>query len=104
MARKALLNGASALLAVIMTTGAAQAFAQTTTSDEAPKKEVEVIVVTGSFIRGTSESASLPVNVISSADLEKAGTPSTVELIKLLNVSSGVQGDTNQFDARAQGN
>ena len=45
MARKALLNGASALLAVIMTTGAAQAFAQTTTSDEAPKKEVEVIVV-----------------------------------------------------------
>jgi iron complex outermembrane receptor protein len=104
MARKALLNGASALLAVIMTTGAAQAFAQTATTDEAPKKEVEVIVVTGSFIRGTSESASLPVNVISSADLEKAGTPSTVELIKLLNVSSGVQGDTNQFDARAQGN
>ena len=39
MARKALLNGASALLAVIMTTGATQAFAQTTTSDETPKKE-----------------------------------------------------------------
>ncbi|GBF57548.1 colicin I receptor [Candidatus Phycosocius bacilliformis] len=104
MSRNALRSGASALLAIFMTTGATQVFAQTATSDEAPKKEVEVVVVTGTFIRGTSESASLPVNVISSADLEKAGTPSTVELIKLLNVSSGVQGDTNQFDSRAQGN
>ena len=64
---------------------------------------VEEVVVTGSFIRGTPEDAALPVDVISSEDLEKQGSPSTVELLKALPVSSGVLGDTNQFDPRAQG-
>src|SRR5690606_12942955 len=49
------------------------------------------------------EDAALPVDVISSDDLQKQGSPSTVELMKQLPVSNGVLGDTNQFDARAQG-
>jgi iron complex outermembrane recepter protein len=102
MFKQTLLCGASTLLAAF--TFAVPTISLAQTSTEAPKKEVEVVIVTGSLIRGTSESGALPVNVISAADLEKAGTPSTVELIKLLTVSSGVQGDTNQFDARAQGN
>lgn len=102
MARQTLLSGASALTCALFLTLPTLSVAQT--SSDAPKRETEVVIVTGSLIRGTSESSSLPVNVISAADLEKAGTPSTVELIKLLTVSSGVQGDTNQFDARAQGN
>ncbi|MET0273999.1 MAG: TonB-dependent receptor [Phenylobacterium sp.] len=65
--------------------------------------EVSEVVVTGSFIRGTPEDAALPVDVISSEDIEKQGSPSTLELIKALSVSSGVLGDTNQFDTRAQG-
>jgi iron complex outermembrane receptor protein len=64
---------------------------------------VEEIVVTGSFIRGTPEDAALPVDVISQEDLQKQGSPSTVELMKSLTVSNGVLGDTNQFDSRAQG-
>jgi iron complex outermembrane receptor protein len=64
---------------------------------------VEEVVVTGSFIAGTPEDAALPVDVISSDDLEKQGSPTTVELLKALPVSSGVLGDTNQFDPRAQG-
>jgi iron complex outermembrane recepter protein len=102
MTRNTLLCGASALAAALTLLIPTYSLAQTAT--DAPKREVEVVIVTGSLIRGTSESGALPVNVISAADLEKAGTPSTVELIKLLTVSSGVQGDTNQFDARAQGN
>ncbi len=64
---------------------------------------VEEVVVTGSFIAGTPEDAALPVDVISAEDLERQGSPSTVELLKALPVSSGILGDTNQFDPRAQG-
>jgi iron complex outermembrane receptor protein len=79
---------------------AAQA-AQATTQQAGA--EVSEVVVTGSFIRGTPEDAALPVDVISQEDIERQGSPSTLELIKQLSVSSGVLGDTNQFDPRAQG-
>ncbi len=102
MARQTLLCGASTLIAVLTLASPTLSFAQTST--DGPARETEVVIVTGSLIRGSSENSSLPISVISAADLEKSGTPSTVELIKLLTVSSGVQGDTNQFDARAQGN
>ena len=64
---------------------------------------VEEIVVTGSFIAGTPEDAALPVDVISAADLEKQGSPSTTELIKSLTISGPVLGDSNQFSTSAQG-
>ena len=88
--------------AVALSVGCAgQAYAQAQAG--APGTEVTEVVVTGSFIKGTPEDAALPVDVISSDDIEKQGSPSTVELIKQLSVSSGVLGDTNQFDTRAQG-
>ncbi|MES2032648.1 MAG: TonB-dependent receptor [Pseudomonadota bacterium] len=65
--------------------------------------EVEAVIVTGSLIAGTPEDAALPVDVISQEDLQRQGSPTTVELLKSLSVSSGVLGDTNQFDPRAQG-
>ena len=61
------------------------------------------IIVTGTLIRGTRENAALPVDVISSDDLQKQGSPSPVELLKSLPTSSGVLGDSNQFDSRSQG-
>ena len=82
-------------LAGVTMTGAT---AQTSTATD-----VAEVVVTGSFIRGTPEDAALPVDVISAEDISKQGSPSTLELIKTLSVSSGVLGDTNQFDPRAQG-
>ena len=83
------------VMAVALALGG-QAFAQQAST-------VEEVVVTGSFIRGTPEDAALPVDVIGADDLAKQGSPSTVELLKALPVSSGVLGDTNQFDPRAQG-
>lgn len=63
----------------------------------------EVIVVTGSLIAGASEQAALPIDVISQEELIDQGSPTALDLIKNLPGSSGVLGDSNQFDARSQG-
>ena len=100
MKRTVFLRGGSSLaLAIALSAGAAHA---QTRPDTTPN-EVEEVVVTGSFIRGTPEDAALPVDVIGAEELQKRGSPSTVELLKALSVSNGVLGDTNQFDSRAQG-
>jgi iron complex outermembrane receptor protein len=91
--RALLMSGACGILATAVSTALAQQ-----TSEVA-----EIVIVTGSYIRGTAEDAALPVDVISSEDLAKQGSPSVLEMIKDLSVSNGVLGDTNQFDARAQG-
>ncbi|NNC71819.1 MAG: TonB-dependent receptor [Sphingomonadaceae bacterium] len=62
-----------------------------------------VIVVTGSFIRGTPEDAALPVDVFSSEDLSQNGVSSPLEFIKELPSVGSVLGDTNQFSTAAQG-
>lgn len=64
---------------------------------------VSEVVVTGSFIRGTPEDAALPVDVVSAEELEKRGSPTTIDLIKSLPVGGPVLGDTNQFSTSAQG-
>ncbi|MFC3079060.1 TonB-dependent receptor domain-containing protein [Phenylobacterium terrae] len=61
--------------------------------------EVEEVVVTGSFIAGTPEDAALPVDVISSDELQRQGSPSTTDLIKSIPAVQGVAGETNQFRA-----
>ena len=91
--RLLLMSGACGVLATAVNAALAQDVSEV----------AEVVIVTGSYIRGTAEDAALPVDVISSDDLEKQGAPSTLELLKGLSVSNGVLGDTNQFDARAQG-
>ncbi|MDB5696977.1 MAG: TonB-dependent receptor [Sphingomonas bacterium] len=77
--------------------------ADTPVSDPAAQTVGNDIVVTGSFIRGTPENAALPVDVIGEAELANRGTPSTLDLIKSLPSSSGVLGDSNQFDSRSGG-
>lgn len=61
------------------------------------------IVVTGSFVQGSAENAALPIDVIGVEELADRGTPSTLDLLKAMPSSSGVLGDTNQFDARSSG-
>jgi iron complex outermembrane recepter protein len=95
---------ASAMAATLALGLAGQAQAQATqAAGQQAATEVGEVVVTGSFIRGTPEDAALPVDVLGAEELEKQGSPSTVELMKALPASNGVIGDTNQFDARAQG-
>jgi len=93
MNRSSFLRGGSSLaLGLALMGWGAHAQAQQKPGD-APV-EVEEVVVTGSFIKGTPEDAALPVDVIGAEELQKRGSPSTVELIKALSVSSGVLGDT----------
>ncbi|MBO6694773.1 MAG: TonB-dependent receptor plug domain-containing protein, partial [Henriciella sp.] len=57
----------------------------------------QTVVVTGSAIVGTPEDAALPVDVITAGDLRLEGNPSLTELVQQLGVSSGVDGQSNQF-------
>ena len=64
-------------------------------------QEVEEIVVTGTYIKGTPEDAPLPVTTLQRDDLALEGTPTTIDLIKSLSFSQGADGETDQFQAGA---
>jgi len=61
--------------------------------------EVEVVVVTGSYIQGTAEDTALPVDVFTADDLQMQGSPSMVDLVKSIPAVQGVIGESNQFTA-----
>ncbi len=91
----------ASVLAAAMALGASgQTLAQTATPEA---NDVAEVVVTGSFIRGTPEDAALPVEVIGADELQRRGSPNTIELIKSLPISGPVLGDSNQFSTAAQG-
>jgi iron complex outermembrane receptor protein len=73
--------------------------AQEQNSNTAAVSEIEIVVVTGSYISGAAEDAALPIDVLTAEDLLKQGSPSMTELIKALPASQGVFGDSNQFGA-----
>lgn len=87
-----LLTGASAASLLL----ALPAIAQEETGSELRQTTV---TVTGSLIQGTPEDAALPVDVLTAGDLKLEGNPSITELIRNLGVSSGVDGQTNQFSS-----
>jgi iron complex outermembrane receptor protein len=91
----------TSILALVMAGLSALAFAQDAAEEDSAANEV---VVTGSLIRGSSEEAPAPLEVIGSEELARQGNPSVIDLLKNLPTSNGVIGDANQFDARAQGN
>lgn len=96
--------GSTSLVALAMATIATPAFAQSGLEDEAVANDTKEIVVTGSLIRGSREDAPAPIDVIGAEELSRQGSPSVIDLLKNLPNSSGIIGDANQFDARAQGN
>ncbi|MET0273998.1 MAG: TonB-dependent receptor [Phenylobacterium sp.] len=65
--------------------------------------DVEEVVVTGSYIAGTPEDASLPVDVIGAQDLEKQGSPTTVNLVKTITAAQSSIGESNRFLGTAAG-
>jgi len=84
-----LICGAS--LGALMTGGAAYA------QDDGGELRQQTVTVTGSAIAGTPEDAALPVDVLTAEDLRLEGSPTITELVRNLGVSSGVDGQTNQF-------
>ena len=61
--------------------------------------EVAEVIVTGSFIAGSPENAAMPINVIGADEMQKQGSPSTVDLLKAIPAVSGVLGEANQYAA-----
>lgn len=62
-------------------------------------EEIEIVVVTGSYIEGAAEDAALPIDVLRAEDLAKQGSPSMVELVKTIPAVQGVVGEANQYTA-----
>jgi iron complex outermembrane recepter protein len=96
------------ILAVVLglgvsTSAAAQATqaATQTASSQTAATEVTEVVVTGSFIAGTPEDAALPVDVISSEDLEKQGSPTVVQMVRTITASGSTIGESNRYTAGA---
>jgi iron complex outermembrane receptor protein len=63
----------------------------------AEEKQIEKIRVIGSHLKGTAMETSAPVQTIDRAELEKIGSPSIVEMTQKLSISSGIQGNSNQY-------
>ncbi len=97
MNRSAALAGGALLASFMAASGPGQA-AETSTT-----KPIEEIVVTGSYIKGSAENSALPVDVITNEDLKAVGSPSMIEFIRTLDISSGNLAETNQFNSPAQG-
>ena len=72
-------------------------------AETAAPRNVEEVIVTGSYIRGSAEDAALPVDVVTAEDLQAQGNPSMIEFIRQLGVTSGNLAETNQFTVPAQG-
>ena len=63
----------------------------------------EVVIVTGSYIRGTPEDAALPVDVISSEELEKIDAERTQVGLHLVDLRV-IAGDLEEGGRVASGN
>lgn len=65
------------------------------------QQPTEEVIVTGSYIRGTPEDAALPVDVLSSEDLEAQGSPTVVQLVKTITASGSAIGESNRYTGGA---
>lgn len=101
--RKSILRNRCALGTLTLALGMTPGLAHAQDAQEETDAE-NLIVVTGSYIRGTPEDAAVPVDVYTSADLAQNGVSSPLEFIKDLPEVGSVLGDSNQFSADAQAN
>ncbi len=76
---------------------------QTAAAADAAKagSEVSEVVVTGSFIAGSSEKAAQPVEVIGIQELAKQGQPSVVQLVKTITAAQSSLGESNRYNGGA---
>ncbi len=100
--KRALRGASGAIVSLGMVASALPAWGQEQRQN-VPSSEAltEVIVVTGSLIRGTPTDAALPVEVYSREDLEKQGSPTALEFAKSLTISGPTTGESYYFGGPA---
>jgi iron complex outermembrane receptor protein len=80
---------------------AAALYANAGQAQQAPARadegELESVVVTGSYIRGTPEDSALPVDVVTAEDLAEQGSPSVVQLVKTITAATSAIGESNRY-------
>lgn len=62
---------------------------------------LEEVVITGSLIKGTATDAATNVSVFDRSSMDMQNTPTVTDFVKNLSFSSGVDGDSNQFESNA---
>jgi outer membrane receptor protein involved in Fe transport len=67
-------------------------FAQTTDTDANTDKEVEIIQVTGSNIRGVDLEGSQPLTILTADDIRRSGVTTLTELMRTVNQTRGGTG------------
>jgi iron complex outermembrane receptor protein len=91
--------GGSLSLRVAIASALGLGIVTATPAQDAPdRREVETVIVTGSFIRGTPEDAAVPVDVLSAEDLETQGSPTVVQLVKTITASQSALGESNRYN------
>lgn len=101
MSRKTrfMLGTTLALPLAILAGGVANAQESQPQSSEDAQDLERQIVVTGSYIRGTAEDASLPVDVYTTEELTQRGIDSPLEFIRTLPSVGITLGESNQYAA-----
>jgi iron complex outermembrane receptor protein len=89
---------------------ASQASAQQTPNPApAPEPEaqadadLEAVVITGSFIRGTTETSAIPVEGVNLQEIRDRGSPSNLDLVKGMSEVGSVAGEANRASGFAIG-
>ena len=62
---------------------------------------LEEVLITGSLIKGTQTDSVSNVSVFDRSSMDMQNTPSITDFVKNLSFSSGVDGDSNQFQSNA---
>jgi iron complex outermembrane receptor protein len=65
--------------------------------------EVEAVVVTGTFLRGTPETATIPVEGYNLEQMRNQGTPSSLDFVKNLSEVGQVFGESNRASTLGNG-
>ncbi len=84
------------LIALAVAAIGVPAAAQQAPASDGADKEVTVVVVTGSHIRGAARETALPLDIINAEELRRRGSPSVLEVIKSLPNTGAVLGESNQ--------
>jgi iron complex outermembrane recepter protein len=99
MTKRSYFCGGSIAAVALVLGMAGTAAAQTGADKDAT--DLEEVVVTGSFIAGSSEKAAQPVDVIGVQELAKQGAPSVVQLVKTLTAAQSSLGESNRYNGGA---
>ena len=88
-------------LKTILSAGLITAVAIPFAAQAEEEEQIEEVVVTGSYIKGAPIDSESPVTVLDRDQLTRQGSPSIVEIVRRISASSGVDGESNQFQSNA---